>query len=65
MTVPVTTIDAPASTADFAMSGVFIPPPTIIGIFIALFTAFIIEVETGSFAPVSYTHLTLPTKRIV
>ena len=32
MTVPVTTIEAPASTADFAMSGVLIPPPTIIGI---------------------------------
>ena len=51
MTVSVTTIEAPASTADFAMLGVLIPPPTIIGIFIALLTALIIEVETGSFAP--------------
>ena len=51
MTVPVTIIEAPASTADFAMSGVLIPPPTIIGMFIAFFTDFIIEVETGSFAP--------------
>ena len=48
MTVPVTIIEAPASTADFAMSGVLIPPPTIIGISIALFTALIMEEETGS-----------------
>ena len=59
-----TTISAPAATTLRADSGVRIPPPTINVTSIDSLTALIIFSGTGSEAPepVSYTHLTLPTK---